>query len=169
MAKTTETQIADLKKKLEDKFGSITSKKNMLKLGKHLVTDMQTRIRLGYGAPTQLGKRQSLKSLKNHSPAYKRYRKKNRSKLDSSTRPAKQNLTFTGQLVRDLRVLKATKSNFLIGHSKKKRTGETLTNRRLSGFVQLQGRPYMNVTNLEFKRLLRFYQNEIIKPILSKI
>ena len=173
MAKTTETQIADLKKKLEDKFGSITSKKNMLKLGKHLVTDMQTRIRLGYGVKEQLGKRESFKSMgktgKGHTPRYIAYRKKNKALLDSTTRPTKQNLTFTGQLVRDLRVLKATKSNFLIGHSKKNRTGETLTNRRLSGFVQIQGRPYMNVTNLEFKRLLRFYQNEIIKPILSKI
>jgi hypothetical protein len=169
MAVNTETQIKNLQKRLEDSFEALTTKKNMTKIGKYLVADMQKRVRLGYGAPKQLGPRKSLKSLKDHSPEYKAYRKKKKAILDSTTRPGKQNLTFTGQLVRDLRLIKVTKANFIVGHSQNSRTGESLTNRDLSGFVQIKGRPYMNVTNLEFKRLLRFYQNEIIKPVLSKI
>ena len=166
MATKTETQINNLQKKLQDTFGVLTTKKSMVRIGRFLVVDMQKRIRLGYGSARQLGQKEKLKPL---TSSYVNYRKKNRSSLDKTTRPKKSNLTFTGQLVRDLRLTKVTKANFVIGHSNKLRRRETLTNRELSGFVQIQGRPYMNVTGLEFKRLLRFYQNDIIKPTLSKI
>jgi len=169
-----ETQLKDLKKKLEGVFGSLTTKKSMKRIGNYLVEDMQKRVRLGYGVREQLGKRESFKSMgktgKGHTPRYIAYRKKNKALLDSTTRPGKQNLTFTGQLVRDIRLVKVTKANFTVGHSNKSRKGETLTNRELSGFVQIEGsRPYLNVTNLEYKRLLRFYQNNIVKPTLAKI
>jgi hypothetical protein len=169
MAKSTQTQINDLKKRLEKQFGIIVTKPVMTKLGNFLVGDMQKRVRLGYGVPRQEGKRKSLKSMKPHTLAYTKFRQKKRSELDPTTSPRKQNLTFTGQLIRDLRVVKATKSNFLIGHSTSKRSGEKISNRQLSEFVQDKGRIYMNVSALEFKRLTRFYQNKIVRPVLSKV
>ena len=168
MAKKTETQINDLKKRLEKQFGLIVTKPVMKKLGIFLVGDMQKRIRLGYGVPKQEGKRKSLKSMKPHTLQYTKFRQKNRSELDPTTSPRKQNLTFTGQLVRDLRS-KATKSNFKIMHSTSKRDDESISNRQLSQFVQDKGRIYMNVSDLEFKRLTRFYQNKIVRPVLSKV
>jgi hypothetical protein len=164
-----EAQVKDLQRRLEKQFGILTSKSAMQKLGDWTTLDIQKRIRLGYGVRKSLGKKIALKTLKKHTPEYTAQRIRNKNELDSTTAPKKQNLTYTGQLVRDLRVLKASKSNFTIGHSTKSRQNSNLTNRKLSGYVQDVGRPYMNITDLEFKRLTRFYQNKIIRPVLSKI
>jgi len=166
---TTESQIKDLNKRLEKQFSVIPSKKSMTMLGNFAVIGMQKRVRLGFGSTKELGPKKSLKSLRDHSPAYKAYRKRYQSDLDSTTSARKQNLTFTGQLVRDIQLLKATKNNFKIGHSTSARNGDNFSNRKLSKWVQVAGRTYMDITNLEYKRLLRFYQNTIIKPALSKI
>lgn len=169
MAKKTEAQIKDLKKRLRKLFKVVTNKQSMKTLGGYAVDELQKRTRLGYGVKKSLGPKISLKQLRDHSAGYKRYRKRNRRSLDTTTRPAKQNLTFTGQLLRDLRLTKVTRSNFTIGHSSRKRRGDDFSNRTLSKWVQDEGRTYMDITDKEYKRLLRFYQNKIVRPKLAKV
>jgi hypothetical protein len=168
-SKLNRTEIDRFTTKLQKQFGKIVTTTSMQMLGAEQVRQMKIRVRLGYGVRKELGKREAFKSLKHHSPSYTRYRELNSDQLDPETSPKMQNLTFTGQLVRDIRVIKYRKDSFVLGHSDKKRDGDSFSNKKLSKWVQEQGRPYMYVTDLEYKKLLRFYQNNIIKPTLAKI
>ena len=168
-SKRNRTEIDRFTSKLKKQFGKIVTTSSMAMLGAEQVRQMKIRVRLGYGVRKEFGKRQAFKSLKHHSPSYTLYREQNRDKLDPETAPRMQNLTFTGQLVRDIRVIKYRKDSFVLGHSTKGRKDDDFSNRKLSQWVQEQGRPYMYVTDLEYKKLLRFYQNKIIKPVLAKI
>lgn len=168
--KKNRTEIDRFTNKLQKQFGKIVTATAMKALGAEQVRQMQIRVRLGYGVRKDLGRREAFKSLKDHSPSYKIYRSRNSSKLDGTTSPRKQNLTFTGQLVRDIHVVGYRKDSFIIGHSDKNRASpDNFSNKKLSTWVQEQGRPYMFVTDNEYKKLLRFYQNKIIKPTLAKI
>ena len=131
----------------------------MLKLGKESVTIIRRRTRLGYGVTGGLfGNKQTLKSLKPHSPQYQKYRQKHKAELYRETSPRKQNLTFSGELLNSMKVTLARKHRCLIGFPKRKHkiSGELLT--EIAQKQHDAGRKFLFMSKKEANQLLRFYR-----------
>jgi hypothetical protein len=135
--------------KVFDKFGD---KAAMTAIAKAAAEMIRVRTRLGYGVPGDNKERQKLKTL---SDGYKLFRKKHRGELYDETTAAKSNLTFTGQLLNSLKEKKITKNSATVGATGT-RKGESLTNEKLSEYVEEKGRPFIYLSNLENKKLETF-------------
>lgn len=109
------------------------------------------RTRQGYGVSQTAGKQRKLKAL---SDSYIKYRQRNRTRLDSTTSPRRSNLTFTGQLLRSMRVKKVTNRQVIWGPNKRRRR-RGLTNERLGEIVAEQGRPFNFLSKTDIDRLVK--------------
>jgi len=168
----------DLKKelnKIKKTFESTIDANDMRKLGKFSVEMIHKRTKLGYGvANFYEGDKNSInqkkKRLKPLSPAYVKFRQrmKKAGKLDSSTTVKKSNLTLTGQMLKNLGI-SSVKAGSVVLKTKGRRTDSRYTNEQIAEFVSDQGRPWLDLTDLEQKKLARYYQNNILKPALAKI
>ncbi len=92
---------------------------------------------------------------------------KNKPKLGEFGTPTKSNLTYTGQMLRNIEY-KITTQGVDIFISNNKRTSDKLTNSEVAKFVQNAGqgrpaRPFFNLTEDEFKILIRSVETEIRK------
>lgn len=152
-------------KKIEEQFNKSIAPREMKKIGNEAVLEIRKRTRLGYGVSGS--KRQKLKRL---SASYVKMRKKMKKAgtLDQTTGVRKSNLTQTGQMLRSLKVKKANSRSVIVGASGR-RKGSRLGNEKLSRFVTIQGRPFLDLTSSEEKKLARFYQNKILQPKLAKV
>ena len=158
----------DLRKelsKIEKQFIKTVSPTAMKKIGNEAVMMVRTRTRVGFGVSGS--RKQKLKKL---SASYVKTRKKLKKagQLDSTTGVRKSNLTNTGQMLRSLKIKKANSKSVKIGASGR-RQGSRLGNEKLSRFVTIQGRPFLDLTESEEKKLARFYQNKILKPALARV
>lgn len=146
------TDIPKLAQKIVDEF---SSKQNLRILGEDAKKLIQKRTRLGGGVERSLGPRVKLKKL---SDPYKRQRK--RSRLDSTTTPAKSNLTRTGGMLRDIGVKVGFRKaiiRFITPFAKLK-----------ARWVQDAGRKFFFISKPEFKQL----QNKLtlkIQKLVSKL
>ena len=148
IAKITKKAVADL-----------TTQKNLRILGEDAKSLIQKRTRLGGGVEKSLGPRTKLNKL---STLYKKQRKrfKGRGQLDSTTTPAKSNLTQTGGMLRDIGVKIKGLSviiRFITPFAKKK-----------AKWVQDAGRNFFYISKPEFRQL----QNRLVlkvQKILNKI
>jgi len=162
MAKSrTKKDINDFKKEMTtliDKFGS---KKRMTLLGKEAVSLIVIRTRVGRGFSTATkGGGDKATKLKPLSPNYIDYRKKNKAKLTGRAGTVKKsNLTFTGQLLNSIDVIKASKGKCFIGAKKERRKGETVKNSEIIGYQEKQGRVFLQLSTLDIKKLIRFMKN----------
>ncbi len=153
----------DLKKifdRIEKVLGQAVNRTEMRSLANLSIDLIYKRTKLGYGVREKFGSKSPLRKL---SPAYIAARKKS-SKLSGTTSPSKSNLTFTGQMLDSLRILKESSGEFLIGPSGQRRTtgGKfSLTNAKVAEYQAKQGRIFNNLSALEFNQLLRQYRRDI--------
>jgi hypothetical protein len=132
------------------------------------------RTRLGYGVPFNGANKQRLKPLSN---SYKQqragklafftitngstrfvvpYTPRVKPRLDSTTGPNKSNLTFTGELLTSIEVIKAGKGEASIGFRRGTRPGSTLTNEKLNEYIEKQGRIFFRVSRAELEQIRQF-------------
>jgi len=127
-------------------------KKLLNQMGLVAIDLIVDRTRKGKGVKKTGGNRVKLKAL---SKAYIKYRKTQ--KLHSTTSPRKSNLTFTGQMLESVKILKSTKdSAFSIGPSGRRKDGKR--NADVSRWVTEKGRPFMNLGKVEIRELHRILE-----------
>ena len=146
--------------------------KVMNALGEEAVKIIVRRTRLGKTARRttridELGKiKNSVQRLKTHSPGYRRFRRDYRDHLSALTRWNRSNLTLSGQLLASIGVRRSGNGFVIIGADRKRHkdflTGETsqLTNIGLAAIVTEQGRPFLELSTLDDKKLTRFYRRQ---------
>lgn len=138
------------------------NKSLLKKMGLAAVDIVVTRTRKGFGVKKTGGNRKKLKAL---SKGYIARRKM--SNLHRTTSPRKSNLTFTGQMLESVKVLRSTKkSSFSIGPSGRRSDGKR--NADVGRWVSDQGRPFMNLGRLEIKELSKIMRSQM-KDRLQKI
>lgn len=131
--------------------GSSFDKKFMKSLGELAIKQIVTRTKKGSGVNRTGGDARRLKPL---SESYIQHRVRNRFRLDPSTSPRRSNLTFTGQLLRSMRVKEVSKRKVVWGPNKRRRRGG-LTNERLGEIVAEKGRPFNNLSKTDIQILVK--------------
>jgi hypothetical protein len=122
---------------------------------------VRVRTRLGYGVKKPNTKRERLKKL---SEEYIETRK-DFGALSEFTTPARSNLTRTGQLLESIAVLEVTEGNVEIGPQGAR--DDNMTNEKLAEHVSV-ARPFISLSNLEVKKLVRFIEKNIIKKVFRR-
>lgn len=144
--------------KLIDK--DVTSPEMLRRLGKEVSARITLRTRLGYGVDSNNYPKQSLKSMRRHSPAYAKFRADNPGELSSLTAPGKHNLTLTGQMLSDIRTIsidagrKKVEIGFLDDFSKLK-----------ADVNSKRGWRFMHLSDVEIKAVNNFYKREVAKLV----
>lgn len=163
---SAEKEITEFINNFKKIFKRSTTVPEMRKLGNETARIIRVRTRLGYSVKED---GQSRKTLDELDDGYIKTRKKLKKLgiLSKDTRPRKSNLTLTGQLLDSLKTKKASKGRVIVGPSGI-RSGETLTNEKLSEYVSKR-RPYLNLSRLEIKQIGLFFQREIVKPKLPRV
>lgn len=140
------------------------SKKTMKLAGELAVLQIVKRTRRGKGVSSTGGEEKPLKRLSRN---YRLYRRDNRELLDQTASPNKSNLTFTGQLLRSMRVKKAFNKKALIGPNNRRRRGG-LTNEKLGQYVTEQGRPFNFLSQKDIKKLEKLI-DKILKQEMKRV
>lgn len=145
----------DLKKffdKLKKQKTDASSRNVYKTLAEELIKIIVKRTRLGYGVKTNLGQRSKLKAL---SPRYIKARR-DYLDIDSSTRPAKSNLTLTGQMLRSIKVIRVDGKSAVIGPSGRRSDG--YSNLNIAEFNEKTGRIFNRISINEFNQIRRIYR-----------
>jgi hypothetical protein len=148
-------------------FGKSIDSKSMERIAKEAVIEIKRRTRLGYGVAEDRQPKEKLLSL-SYEYIEQRFEMKEDGILSDATKPQRSNLTMTGQMLDSLRVINHRR-NFAEISPYGSRWDSDLTNQEVSAYVEAAGRPYLNLSDLEIKKLARFYQNKILKPKLAKV
>lgn len=160
--------------KIEKLLGESVSARLMRPVAQELAKIIVKRTRLGYGVSSDLAEKSKLKASGpggKFTPKYllRRIRARAKGELASTTTPNKLNLTFTGQLLESIKVIKAEDGQIIIGPTgtrkpdnggKKKKKKKTKTNEEIAQYNADAGRIFLNVSRLEFQQILRFYRRE---------
>lgn len=133
-----------------------TQKKLLKSMGLETIDIIVTRTRRGFGVKRTGGNRRKLKKL---SPGYIKHRQRNRNLLSRFTSPGKSNLTFTGQMLESVKIIKANDSEFILGPSGRRSDGKR--NADVGRWVTEQGRPFMNLGRKEITDLQKFVREEM--------
>lgn len=134
MARTIESFFKDLEVGIKETF----YKKQMKEIGEIAIDQIVERTRDGYGVQKTGAAKRRFKPL---SPTYIDYRRRMRDKLDGTTGPSKSNLTFTGRMLRSMKIKEVSNNRVTWGPSKDRRKGG-VTNEEIARFVAEQGRPF---------------------------
>jgi hypothetical protein len=135
-------------------LNEMTKRSNMIELGNEGKRLIQRRTRLGGGVKEHSGNRTKLKAL---SEPYKKQRK--RMKLDSTARPAKSNLTQTGEMLREISVKSIRKSTELYF--------KTSDAKNKAEWTQDAGRKFFFFSKPEVRQLTKILNEKLLK-ILKK-
>ena len=133
----------------------------MDKVGQFSVDIIVRRTRLGYGVDKELGPRSRLAGL-----SEKYIQKRKGIRLDATTRPARSNLTNTGQMLRSMGFKVLEPGKLLIEPEGSRDDG--YTNIQIAEFNADRGRVFNNVSNNEFLQILRFYKRNFT-DLLKKV
>ena len=158
---TAKKDINRLVRNLRRGIGVSTSKRAMKQLGNEAIDIIVTRTRRGLGVARTGSRQQRLKGL---SPRYIEFRKTQR--LDPTTSAGKSNLTFTGQLLRSMRVKSNSARKVTWGPNKRRRKGG-ITNERLGEYVSV-ARPFNFLSTREVTQIAKSLE-KILARNLSKI
>jgi hypothetical protein len=151
--------------KLKREVGATYSKKQMTMLGEFAADMIRIRTGLGYGVAWPGAKRSKLKEL---SEEYVEARK-SFSELSGFTTPERSNLTRTGQMLESIIVLNATSSEVEVGpQGERYDTDIDTSNDKIAKYVAEQGRPFISVSDLEIKKLVRHFKKEIIGKVFKR-
>lgn len=131
------------------------NKKIMKALGLESVDIIVKRTRAGFGVKRTGGNARKLKPL---SKRYIEFRRRNRRLLGKAGRIRKSNLTFTGQMLDSVKILKSNSRGFEVGPSG--RRNDRKRNADVGRWVTQQGRPFMNLGRKEITSLSRFLRDE---------
>lgn len=161
---TTVKGVDKFNSKLKKTLFKITSKKQMEKLGNITIGLIHDRTRnKGQGVKTPNG---YVKKLKKVSPSYAKWRANQKNKHSDSAVGNDSNLTFTGEMLDSLQVVKATKSKLKIAPTGKDENG--VSNQGKSDYQHSEGRSYLYLGKKEVKQLFDKFEDELGK-ITSKI
>ncbi len=149
-------KFSDIPKMIEKALEEMSSKDTLRVIGEEAKDLIQTRTRLGGGVKTSLGPRSRLKPL---SDGYKKDRKRNRGELDRNTSPARSNLTYTGEMLRDIGV-KIRDGNILLRFI-------SPGAKQKAKWVQDAGREFFHISKPEFKQLQTSMRKRIEKVLKS--
>lgn len=152
MSKAT-TKLKAIFKRLEDTLNEATRAENIRPVAEFVIDLVIKRTRLGYGVQKQFGSKYKFPSL---SPNYVKFRKKY-SGLSETTSPSKSNVTLTGQLLDSIKIIKQTKGSVSFAPSGVRR-GTGLKNEDLALFLKEKGRVFLNISELEYAQMVRFYR-----------
>jgi len=149
--------------KIEKLLKESISKKLIKPVAEELSKIIVRRTRLGYGVEKNLAERSRLRASGpggKFTPAYlrRRVRAGKSGELDSTTTPSRLNLTFTGQMLKSTKVIKAENGQIIIAPTGRRSDGES--NENIARYNADAGRIYLNVSRLEFNQILRFYRRE---------
>ena len=146
--------LRKFKKSTEKALFKITSVAQMKKLGSLTIKIIQKRTRgAGLGVQGPEGNRTKLKQV---TPAYAAWRRKNKNKHRRAARGLKSNLTLTGAMLDKLAVTKSTRKKLVIGHKDK-------LNKAKSAAQHDQGRKYLFLGKVEVRELLVAYNKAVGK------
>lgn len=123
---------------------------------------VRIRAQLGGSVENTGEKKRSFKKL---SPGYVKQRRKS-SELSSLTSPGKSNVTHTGQMIESI-TGKGKSGGFDITLSGSRNDG--LTNKQVADFVEEGGRPFMNFSNIELKKIARLIEEQLVDEINKKL
>ena len=142
--------------------GAAASKANMRLIGERAIQLIVRRTQLGFGVKSTGDNEIKFQKL---SENYVEYRRKNRNKLDPTTKTGTSNLTFTGQMLRSMTVKAVANSFVRFGPNERRRKGG-LTNAALAEILQAR-RPFNNLSKKEIRTMVEFIdkilQLEIVK------
>lgn len=136
--------------KVRRAIGPAQNKLVLKLLSAEAISIIVKRTRLGYGVKKEGGERFKLSSIP-WSEKYKLIRKT--APLDETTSPKKSNLTFTGQMLRSVKVIKMTGNTIVIGPTGSRDDG--LTNSEVAADNAKRGRTFMALSGNEHKQLTR--------------
>jgi hypothetical protein len=143
-------------KKLITELNKYISHANLKNIGDFASGLIRVRTRLGYGVDSEGGERQRLEPL---TPRYilKRKLARKSGKLYEETSPTKSNLTFTGQMLNSIGVIKIAQNKVVIGPHGYRDDG--LSNEEVANRVSKK-RPFNFLTSKEEDQVSRFAGND---------
>lgn len=153
--------INKLARNLRRGIGQSTSKVAMKMLGEEAIKIIVKRTRGGFGVKRTGAPSNRLKKL---SPSYIEYRKTQR--LDRTTSPGRSNLTFTGQMLRSMRVKSNSDRKVTWGPNRRRRKGG-VTNEQVGEYVS-QVRPFNFLSKREITKIAKLL-DKILSSNLSKV
>lgn len=174
----------EFQRRMRAALTEISRSGQMKLIGQSAADIIRRRTRLGYGAETEGGERAKLKPL---SDSYKAFRagkvafatgkhKGNswiyplvpakKPKLHAHTTANRSNLTFTGQMLDSVGVIKTSNGVATVGPKGTRKDG--LTNAKVAGFNADQGRVFNNLTAVEKKQVAQIIDREL-KKLIAKL
>lgn len=168
--------------KIKSLIKEFSSQSNMEKIGEYAAERIKTRTRLGRGVEKDGAQPKPLKKL---SQSYRDQRKgkigfytvgtganrivvpfepSKKPNLSNATSPTKSNLTFSGQLLDSITVLRKTASSVFLGFKSNRSDGKT--NKEIAEFVSKE-RPFFHLSAPE-KNGLKKYIQELLNGIIKK-
>lgn len=152
MATDVKIQIKNIFDRIKSVVGEAISPAQSRSLALSAIDIIVKRTKLGYGVKDNYGTKYRLPTL---SQRYVKFRRRY-TKLSNTTSPSKSNITLTGELLDSIGIKKAGVGNVTISAIGSHVGG--LTNEKLIGYLQQQGRYFMRVSELEFNQLVRIYR-----------
>lgn len=135
------------------------SKKEMQKIAEDLADTVRVRAQLG-GSVSDTGR--SKKPFKKLNPSYVAQRRKFDGLSDKTT-PNKSNITRTGQLIESLQGIGKNAGFSIV--PKGGRTDSNLSNEDVARYVDANGRPFLNLSDVELKKLARLLEESLADEI----
>jgi len=136
----------------------LVSKRILTEIGKESAERIGKRTRLGYGVRKSGGKKEKLKGMRRHSPAYTLFRKRSKGSLSRFTTANRVNLTLTGEMLGDITVknVLVNKRSVVLGFKTKDSRIKAEENTK-------RGWKFMNLSDVEIKALRNSYQRIVRK------
>ncbi|GEM_PF-2339785 len=148
--------------KLRKAVGNSAKQAALKPLGEEAVRLIVTRTRLGYGVTDDGQERARLKPLSSRWIAQRKRLDEEAAILSQFTTTARSNLTFTGQMLDSMQVIRIAQGQIVIG-PKGYRTdplSRGLSNEQVANYVAAAGRKFNNLSRLEQAQLVRFYRRK---------
>ena len=145
----------EVARKLAKLIHKVTTVKNMKLLGQETVEIIVDRTRNeGKGVKNQFGNKKTLKPVTANYAKWRRSQKRH----PKAAKGRKSNLTFSGNMLDSLKVIKATKQAFNIGWSDQE-------NRAKAAGQSAQGREFIRLGKAEVNKLIKFVSDLLNKEI----
>jgi len=151
-----QNDLKDFAGKIESVIRDAAAQNALRPVAEKAIDIIRKRTRLGYGVPNSVNGTADRFKLQALSPGYIKLRQK--SHLSDQTSAKRSNLTFTGQLLDSLAVIRIIAGSVIVGPTGT-RKGESLTNAQLAGYLAEKGRPFLSLSKPEAEQLRRFYRN----------
>lgn len=158
------TNFKEVLDKLKQTVKATATDEQMQLLGEKAAEMIRVRTRLGYGVDRPGGKRRRLDAL---SDDYIEFREEHARYLSGLTEPDRSNLTLTGQMLDSVTVTESKLGRALIEPTGT-RKGSSTTNQQVATGVTKGGRPFISLSDMEIKKLRRYFEKDILGKTLRR-